>query len=210
MRKNTKLFALFTIAAFVSACTTSESTRSVTNSNASSPQSVDKQTYRSVGIIKNIDTEKGEITVDHEDIPGYMSAMEMTGPVKEKALLGNIKVGDKVDFEIERIGSNVTYTRLIRTGDVAAINGAETYKTSCSECHGEKGEGTKKGIPLTSGHALHHSETEHIKQVTDGEGERMPAFRDKLRLDEIKAVVNYVRNEIQKNAKREDSHKHSH
>lgn len=38
----------------------------------------------------------------------------------------------------------------------------------------------------------------------------MPAFKDKLKVEEIKAVVDYVRNEMQKNVKREDSQKHSH
>lgn len=66
----------------------------------------------------------------------------------------------------------------------------------------------KKSIPLVSGHALHHTKTEHTKQVTDGKGEKMPAFQDKLTTEQIRAVVDFVRNDLQKDMLRGDSHKH--
>lgn len=205
MKKYFKLSAIiiFSLVVFSFACTNQEALKPI------SPNT-EVQTYKSKGIVKKIDVENGKLTVDHEDIPGYMSAMEMTEAAKDKALLDGLKVGDKVDFEIERTGSKIVFTKLTKTGEVAVLNGAEIYKTNCAECHGANGEGAKKGIPLTSGHALHHSETEHIKQVTDGEGAKMPAFKDKLKAEEIKAVVDFVRTELQKSAKREDSHKHSH
>ncbi|HRH40208.1 MAG TPA: copper-binding protein [Pyrinomonadaceae bacterium] len=204
MKYNIKFLVIIAIIAlFSSACTNQEPLKPV------SPNA-ELHYYQSKGVVKKIDLEKGKITIDHEDIKGYMEAMEMTEPVKDKAMLENIKVGDKVDFEIERIGANITFTKLTKIGEVATINGSEIYKTNCSECHGANGEGAKKGIPLTSGHALHHSEDEHIKQVADGETNKMPAFKAKLKAEEIKAVVDYVRNEIQKGAVREDSHKHSH
>jgi Cu/Ag efflux protein CusF len=175
-----------------------------------STNTVEKQTYKSVGIIKNADTENGKLTIDHEDIKGYMSAMEMNESVSDKVMLHLVKIGDKVEFEIERTGERIVITKLNKIGEVTAINGTEIYKTNCASCHGTNGEGSKKGIPLTSGHALHHSETEHIKQVTDGEGKKMPAFKDKLSTDQITEVVKFVRNEIQKDSVREDSHSHSH
>lgn len=203
MKNCIKLFAILTITAFIFACTNQEPLKPV------SPKA-ELHYYQSKGVVKKVDLETGKLTVDHEDILGYMSAMEMTEPVKDKAMLNGIKAGDKIDFEIERIGSNVTFTKLTKTGEVAVINGAELYKTNCASCHGEKGEGAKKGIPLISGHALHHSEVEHIKQVTDGEGDKMPAFKDKLKPEEIAEVVKFVRNDLQKDVKREDSRKHSH
>lgn len=205
MKKYFKLSAIiiFSLVVFSFACTNQEALKPI------SPNT-EVQTYKSKGIVKKIDVENGKLTVDHEDIPGYMSAMEMTESVKDRVMLDNIKVGDKVNFEIERTGSKIVFTKLTKTGEVAVLNGAEIYTTNCAECHGANGEGAKKGIPLTSGHALHHSETEHIKQVTDGEGAKMPAFKDKLKSEEIKAVVDFVRTELQKSAKREDSHKHSH
>lgn len=205
MKNYLKLTAIliFSLVVFSFACTNQEALKPV------SPNA-EIQTYKSKGVVKKVDAENGKLTVDHEDIAGYMSAMEMTEPVKDKAMLESVKVGDKIDFEIERTGSKIIFTKLTKIGEVSVLNGAEIYKANCANCHGQKGEGAKKGIPLVSGHALHHSETEHIKQVTDGEGEKMPAFKNKLKPEEIAEVVKFVRDDLQKNTKREDSHKHSH
>jgi len=219
MKNNIKLIAILTFVAagFAFACTSSESTGNTTNSTFNSAQNGEKQIYKSKGVVKKIDLEYGKLTVDHEDIPGYMSAMEMNEPVKDEAMLETVKVGDKVDFEIERTGSNVTFIKLTKTGEVAVINGAEIFKTNCSECHGEKGEGAKKGISLLTGHALKHSEEDFMKTVTngkdEGKGKKMPALKDKLKPEEIAEVVKFVRTEIQKNSPKEekdDDHHHSH
>lgn len=204
MKNNIKLFAIFFVL-FLSSCTNQEVLKPI-----QPVQNVDKKTYKSVGVIKKIDAENGKLTIDHEDIPGYMTAMEMNEPVSDKKMLETIKIGDKVEFEIERTGSKLVITKITKVGEVAVLNGAEIYKTNCSECHGEKGEGAKKGISLITGHALDHSETEHITQVTDGESNKMPAFKDKLSTEQIAEVVKFVRNEIQKGAVRKESHSHSH
>ena len=157
----------------------------------------DKTTYASVGVVKAVVIDGSRVTIDHEDIAGYMAAMEMNEPVADKALISGLKVGDKVEFEILSEGAKITYTKFNKIGEVAILNGGEIYKLNCAECHGDMGEGTKKGIPLTSGHALDHSESEHIKQVADGKAGKMPAFRDKLLPEQVKAVVSFVRNSIQ-------------
>jgi mono/diheme cytochrome c family protein len=87
-----------------------------------------------------------------------------------------------------------------------APDGAAIYQINCARCHGPGGEGAKKGIPLISGHALHHTEGDYIKQVTDGEGKKMPAFRDTLSSEEISAVVKYVRSGIQAGIERGAEH----
>lgn len=205
MKTNIKVFAfaVFSIAVFSVAC-------AVNQSSLKNGQTIEKQTYTSLGIVRKIDAEGGKITIDHEDIAGYMSAMQMTESVIDKSLLDNIKIGDKVDFEIERTGSKLVITKITKISEIDVLNGSEIYKMNCAECHGGKGEGAKKGIPLISGHALHHSEIEHIKQVTDGEGEKMPAFKDKLSAEQIAEVVKFLRTEFQKSANREESHKHAH
>lgn len=216
MKNTIKLFAIltFVVAIFAFACTNSESTKTVTNSNANSTQSVDKQTYKSVGVIKKIDAENGKLTVDHEDIPGYMSPMEMTEPVKDKAMLETVKIGDKVEFELERTGEKLLITKLNKIGEVAVLNAAEIYKTNCAECHGDKGEGAKKGISFLKGHALDHSEEDFIKTVTNGKNKdkenKMPAFKEKLTAEQINEVVKFVRNEIQKDAVKESGKKGHH
>jgi Cu/Ag efflux protein CusF len=199
-----KLLVLIIALALFVGCQANQSSSTVATNT------VEKQIYKAVGIIKKTDAETDKITIDHEDIKGYMSAMEMDFSVNDKSLIESSKIGDKVDFEIERTGEKLVITKLSKIGEVAVLNGAEIYKTNCASCHNEKGEGTKKGISLISGHALHHTETEHIKQVTDGEGKKMPAFKDKLTTEQIAEVVKFLRTELQKNAEREESRKHKH
>lgn len=205
MKKYFKLAAIiiFSFSVLLISCANQETSKPV------SPNA-EVQIYKGIGIVKKIDKENGKLTVDHEDISGYMSAMEMNEPVKDKASLDSLKEGDKISFDLERTGSKLLIMNIVKIGEVALINAAEIYKTNCAECHGAKGEGTKKGIPFTSGHALHHSEAEFIEQVTNGEGKKMPAFKDKLSADEISKVVKFVREEIQKDANPSEKNPHQH
>lgn len=207
MKNNLKLLSLliFTVTAFAFACARNEI--STESNRAATPE---KQLYKSVGIVKNVDLPNEKITIDHEEIRGYMSPMEMTESVSDKTSLETLKTGDKVEFELERTGADLLITKLTKIGEDALVKSAEIYKTNCAECHGAKGEGAKKGIPLVSGHALHHSEAEFVAQVTDGEANKMPAFKDKLTTDEIRAVVRFVREEIQKDAEPSEKVPHKH
>lgn len=206
MRFNLLVVLLSSLSLISASCAGS----AVNEKNTPRTETVERQTYRAIGVIKAIDVDANRVTVDHEEIPGYMSAMEMNEMVSDHEVLGSIKVGDKVEFELLRTGSTVVYTQFTKIGEVAVLDGGELYKVNCAECHGAVGEGSKKGISLVRGHALHHSEEEHIRQVTDGEGSKMPAFRDKLSADQIKAVVRYVRSDIQKDQSRDPSSKHKH
>lgn len=40
------------------------------------------------------------LTLDHEDIPDYMSAMRMTFPVADPAQVSQLKAGDKISFDL--------------------------------------------------------------------------------------------------------------
>lgn len=90
------------------------------------------------------------------------------------------------------------------------LNGAVIYQANCAKCHSENGKGTDKGISFLKGHALNHSEEDFINQVKNGEKDKMPAFKEKLKEDEIRAVVKYVREEIQKNADKNADENHRH
>ena len=80
-----------------------------------------------------------------------------------------------------------------------------TFAKNCKSCHGEKGQGgpvkledgTRLKVPsLREGHALHHPDSDFIKQITKG-GDGMPAFADKLKLDEIHDCIRFIRHEFQ-------------
>src|SRR5215203_3615196 len=176
-------------------------------SNRAAPTNSPKiQIYKSVGVVKTVDTDAVKITIAHEEIPDYMPAMESPLGVSDVRMIEAVKAGDKVEFELERSASNVVITKLDKIGEVA--NGGEIYKTNCAECHGGLGEGAKKGISLLKGHALKHSEAEYIEQIADGDGKKMPAFKDKLSVEQIAAVVKFVREELQKDVSKAETMKH--
>ena len=194
---------LFICAAFSISCSV--------HSHSSSP--TDTESYRSTGTITAIDIDKGLVTLDHDDIPGYMPAMEMTVDVIEPKMLYSFRIGDIVDFDLERNGSTLLVTNLVRKGTDKTAMGRAVYRVNCTECHGVSGEGASKGIPLISGHALHHSEAEFIETVGNGKALKsekpMPAFREKLSELEIRAVVAFIRNSLQK-GKQENKGSHDH
>ena len=170
-----------------------------------------KEVYAGTGIVKAINIEKGEITIDHQEIPGLMSAMTMDFEVADSSLLASLKAGDNVEFELKQKNEKVVLIKIgIVVGSGKNIDPGEIYRANCAECHGEKGEGTDKGISFLKGHALDHSEEEFIKQVRFGEEDEMPAFGDKLSDEEIRSVVKYVREEIQSEVRsvEKSSHKH--
>ena len=80
-----------------------------------------------------------------------------------------------------------------------------TFDKNCKRCHGEKGQGgpvkledgTKLKVPsLSEGHALHHPDSDFVKQIMKG-GEGMPAFADKLKPDQINDLIRFIRHEFQ-------------
>jgi mono/diheme cytochrome c family protein len=80
-----------------------------------------------------------------------------------------------------------------------------TFEKNCKLCHGPNGEGgpvkledgTKLKVPsLREGHALHHPDSDFIKQITKG-GDGMPAFGEKCKPEEINDLVRFIRHECQ-------------
>ena len=66
----------------------------------------------------------------------------------------------------------------------AFADGAATYTAKCKMCHGANGE--KNFADLSK------SEVDLARSVTDGKG-KMPAYKTKLSVDEIKNVVAYIK-----------------
>jgi Cu/Ag efflux protein CusF len=60
--------------------------------------------YTGKGKVTKINLQAPSVELDHEEIQGLMPAMVMEFYVTEKSLLDGIKVGDKVDFQIEYKG----------------------------------------------------------------------------------------------------------
>ena len=80
-----------------------------------------------------------------------------------------------------------------------------SYEKNCKLCHGASGEGgrvkledgTRLKVPsMREGHALHHPDSDFIKQITKG-GDGMPAFGEKFKPEEIKDLIRFIRHEFQ-------------
>lgn len=57
--------------------------------------------YNGKGEVTKIDLELGSVEMKHEEIKDLMPAMQMEFFVKDKALLKDLAIGDKVDFVVE-------------------------------------------------------------------------------------------------------------
>ncbi len=54
-----------------------------------------------VGVVKAIGASTGWLTLDHEEIKGFMAAMEMMYSVEPRELSASLRVGDRVAFDID-------------------------------------------------------------------------------------------------------------
>lgn len=78
------------------------------------------------------------------------------------------------------------------------------FTKNCEPCHGPNGEGglvkvddKKIKVPsLKAEHAIKHTDEQLTKMITNGE-EEMPAFKDKLKPEEIMELVRFVRTNFQ-------------
>jgi len=65
------------------------------------------------GEVRKVDKETKKITIKHGPIKNLdMPAMTMAFPVKDVALLEQVKAGDAVTFRAEQIGDAITLTRI--------------------------------------------------------------------------------------------------
>jgi mono/diheme cytochrome c family protein len=80
----------------------------------------------------------------------------------------------------------------------AQSDGAKTFKTNCTQCHGEDGSGNTpigkalKAKDLRSDEVQKKSDAELTDVITKGRG-NMPAWGSKLSAVEIKSLVAYIR-----------------
>jgi|tagenome__1003787_1003787.scaffolds.fasta_scaffold19240859_1 Cu(I)/Ag(I) efflux system protein CusF len=86
-------------------------------SGAPSLAASDKPASRSVqgvGVVTAIAPDAGRLTINHEDIKGFMGAMEMAYPVARPALLNGLKPGDKIRFVINRRNGTIIGLMIMR------------------------------------------------------------------------------------------------
>ena len=79
------------------------------------------------------------------------------------------------------------------------------FAKDCQTCHGVDGkggpvkleDGTRLKVPsLREGHSVRHSDSDFLKQIQAG-GDGMPAFKDKLSMQQINELIKFIRQEFQ-------------
>ena len=65
------------------------------------------------GEVRRVDKEAKKLTIKHGPIPNLnMDPMTMVFHVKDPAMLEQVKAGDKIRFQADKIGGNYTVTRI--------------------------------------------------------------------------------------------------
>ncbi|MGE5624245.1 MAG: c-type cytochrome [Bacillota bacterium] len=98
---------------------------------------------------------------------------------------------------------------VLASATAAAADGKAVFASSCASCHGSAGQGTPGLAPALKGDAFVKGKIEDvISTVTNGRaGDQkkfkdlpiaMPAWGKSLSAADIKAVVDYIRGDLQK------------
>jgi Cu/Ag efflux protein CusF len=80
--------------------------------SSTASKSAGAKVYDVTGKVVSLDPAKKVVTLDHEDIPGFMKAMTMEFPVADAKLLDGMKVGDAVRGKITADGGSYAVTSL--------------------------------------------------------------------------------------------------
>jgi len=72
------------------------------------------QTYQLTGEIVSMDAETQVITIKHEEIKGWMDAMTMPFPIKEKAEFEKLKPGAKITADVNVQGNDFWLTNVVQ------------------------------------------------------------------------------------------------
>lgn len=112
----------------------------------SSPAAQDKTAYKVQGILLSINFADQTVTVDHEDIPGYMPAMTMPFNVKAMSEVEPLKSGDPIEFTMF-VTDDASWIEGVKKIARSEVQIAEKKKVSGTAA-GAKAARLKEGDPL--------------------------------------------------------------
>ena len=93
------LKCLFLAALALSGCRSTENP-GIHPSSAQTAANPTYKVYKLHGKVVSIDTTKGEMTLDHDAIPGYMEAMTMPYKLKDPSQLSKFHQGDVITADV--------------------------------------------------------------------------------------------------------------
>jgi Cu/Ag efflux protein CusF len=80
---------------------------------ALSQETAQASLFHGRGVVKAIQPGTGALTLDHDDIKGFMPAMEMMYRVRSLELSRDLRPGDTVDFTIDTAKDDITEVELV-------------------------------------------------------------------------------------------------
>ena len=75
-------------------------------------EAASEKEYPITGTVVAVDPDKSTVTIDHEEIPGLMKAMDMEYAVDDATLLEGVKAGDQVEGQLNVQDGKYVITRL--------------------------------------------------------------------------------------------------
>jgi Cu/Ag efflux protein CusF len=75
------------------------------------------KSYSGTGVVRLINLREGWLEIDHEEIKDFMPAMQMEWSVKDRSMLKQVRVGDKVNFTVEDDNGSEVITELKKVPD---------------------------------------------------------------------------------------------
>jgi protein SCO1 len=102
----------------------------VSCSPAQDSGSTNRRTFEVKGKVISIAADAHSVVIQHEDIPGFMSAMTMSFPVKDPSLLRALVPNDLVKFELTVTEEDSWISRIEKTGHIDEPGGQGDTKRS--------------------------------------------------------------------------------
>ena len=101
------------------------------------------------GIIRGVDVAKREVTVDHEEIPGYMDAMTMSFPVRDDPQVFEIlRAGDRLEAKLVVDERDYWLEQILTKGFVASASGTPAPLPTARVITPEPNRGVAVGDPV--------------------------------------------------------------
>jgi protein SCO1/2 len=107
MRTLVFLYVSIVLSAVGCASDTQDGTRSAPSADSSAAV----QVFEGRGLVTSVTPNRSHLVIDHEDMPGFMSAMKMPFALKDTSVATGVSARDSVHFIVEVDGP---YTHIVR------------------------------------------------------------------------------------------------
>ena len=127
------------------------------NPDSSSAAAPNFKTYHLRGKVMSTNSATGEVTLNHEAIPGFMEAMTMPYKLKDPSILGELHPGDTITADV-LVSQNADATVLL-DNIVVVAQGRPDYKPSVQYHVPAPGDGVPDfALHNQDGHSIHFAE----------------------------------------------------